>query len=102
MQKNAEDYTENDLMTIDEYKKATAVLNDQRMKYKKMLEEEKTKIQEKIKKEANELDNTIFNLFQTKMRYDSVILQESLKIKRLLKLLSDRNQWEQQIERYKY
>lgn len=102
MQKNADDYTEDDLMAIDEYEKASAALNDERMEYKNMLENEKTEIQMKEKNDVDKLDYSIFELFRTKMKYDSAILQENLKIKRLSKLLSDNDKWKQQIKLYKY
>lgn len=89
-------------MAIDEYEKATAALNDERMEYKNMLEKEKTEIQEKIKNYLDKLDDSIFELFQTKMKYDSAILQENLKIKRFSKLLSDNDKQSQQIKQHKY
>lgn len=47
---------------------------------------------------TEEFDNNVFNLFQIKIKYNSAINHECLKIVRLSKLLSDNNQRKQQVK----
>lgn len=98
MKKKPEDYTREDLEAIDEYEKAVAARNDERLKYKKILEEEKANINRRIEDTVNEFDNNVFELFKIKLKYDSAIDQERLKIIRLSKMLSDSDQRNRQIK----
>lgn len=93
-----EDYTEDDLRAINEYEKLAMTRNDERIKYKKILEDEKSKINQHIKENIDEIDNNVFKLFQIKLKYNSAINQEYLKIIRLSKMLSDSEQRKQHIE----
>lgn len=101
MEKNPENYTEDDLNTIDGYKQAVLARNEERMKYKKILEEEKIKINQQVKDIINTFDSGLFKLFQIKLKYNSAINHEYLKINRLSKMLSDSNKRKQLIELYK-
>lgn len=74
--------------------------NDERKKYKHILEEEKMTIIHHMEEITDEFDNNVFKLFQMKMKYNSAINQEYLKIIRLSKLLSDDNQRIQQIKQF--
>lgn len=74
--------------------------NDERKKYKHILEEEKKMIIHHMEEITDEFDNNVFKLFQIKMQYNSAINQEYLKIIRLSKLLSDDNQRIQQIKQF--
>lgn len=49
-----------------------------------------------------EFDNNVFTLFQMKLKYNSAINQEHLKMLRLSKMLSDCDQRKLQIKEYKY
>lgn len=93
-----EDYTKDDLKAINEYEKLSTTRNDERIKYKKILEDEKSKINQYIKENIDEIDNNIFKLFQIKLKYNSAINQEYLKIIRLSKMLSDSEQRKQNIK----
>jgi len=99
--KSPAEYTEDDLKTINEYKNAVMVRNEERTKYKKILEEEKTKINEKIKEIVDTFDDSLFQLFQAKSKYNLAISQEYLKIGRLSKMLNDSVKRKQLIEQYK-
>lgn len=101
MKKNPDDYTEEDLKAVSDYEKLSTALSDERMKYKKILEEEKTKLIAKIEKSIDEFDNSVFKLFKTKLKYDSAINHEYLKIVRLSKMLSDSERRKQRIELYR-
>lgn len=101
MEKNPEDYTEDDLNTIDGYKQAILTRNEERMKYKKILEEEKIKINQQVKNIIDTFDSGLFKLFKIKLKYNSAINHEYLKINRLSKMLNDSNKRKQLIELYK-
>jgi len=77
-------------------------LNDERIKYKNILEEEKIKIYHHIEQIIIEFDNDVFTLFQMRLKYNSAIEQEHLKMLRLSKMLSDSDQRKQKIKGYKY
>lgn len=87
-----------DLKAIVEYEKLTFALNDERIKYKNILEEEKTKIHHQIEQIIEIFDNNVFLLFQMRLKYNSAIDQENLKMLRLSKMLSDSDQRKQQIK----
>lgn len=78
------------------------IRNDERIKYKKILEDEKTKIIQHIKENLDEVDNNIFELFQTKLKYNSAINQEYLKIIRLSKMLNESDQRKNHIALHMY
>lgn len=88
-------------MAIDEYEKLTLALNDERIKYKNILEEEKIKIHHHMAQIIEQFDNNVFTLFQMKLKYNSAIDQENLKMLRLSKMLSDSDQRKHQIKRHK-
>lgn len=73
-------------------------LTNERMKYKKILEEEKLNIEQNINDNINEFDNNVLKLFQMKLKYNSAIKQEYLKIIRLSRMLSESDQRKQQIK----
>lgn len=98
LEKKPEDYSQEDCIAINEYEKAVLAWNDERLKYKKILEEEKANINQQIEEDVNKFDNNVFNLFQIKLKYNSAINQEYLKIIRLSKMLSDSNTRNQQIK----
>lgn len=97
MNKKPEDYTEDDLKDISNFEKAVVVWNDERMKYKKILEEEKTKIKQNIRESVENFDSSLFNLFKMKLKYNSAVNQELMKMIRLSKMLSGSEQRKQQI-----
>lgn len=101
LKKNPDDYTEEDLQAVSDYEKLSSALSDERVKYKKILEEEKTKLTTKIEKSTDEFDNSVFKLFKTKLKYDSAINHELLKIVRLSKMLNDSERRRQRIEQYR-
>jgi hypothetical protein len=98
LNKKPEDYTVGDLKLIIKYEEAVVALNNDRMKYKTILEQEKIEIDRNIKKSIKELDKNIKNLFEIKIKYDSAINQEYLKIIRISKILNDSDQRKQQIK----
>ncbi|XP_016656351.2 cilia- and flagella-associated protein 43 [Acyrthosiphon pisum] len=100
LNKNPEDFTADDLKAIDEYEKLTLALNEERVKYKNILEEEKTKIHHHIEQIIEQFDNNVFTLFQMKLKYNSAIDHENLKMLRLSKMLSDSDQRKHQIKRH--
>ncbi|XP_026806697.1 cilia- and flagella-associated protein 43-like [Rhopalosiphum maidis] len=100
LNKNSEDFTKDDLKAIDEYKKLTLTLNDERIKYKNILEEEKIKIHHHIAQIIKKFDHNVFMLFQLKLKYNSAIDQEILKMLRLSKMLSDSDQRKHQIKQH--
>lgn len=102
MEINPEEYTEEDLKCVREYEKLVLIRNDERIKYKKILEDEKTKIIQLIKESIVEVDNNVFKLFRIKLKYNSAIHQEYLKINRLSKMLSESDQQKQQIKLHRY
>jgi len=101
LNKIPEEYTADDLKAINGYEKLTLVLNDERTKYKYILEKEKIKIYHHIEKIIMEFDNNVFTLFQMKLKYNSAINQEHLKMLRLSKMLSDSDQRKRKIKQYK-
>jgi len=88
-------------MALNEYTDLVTARNDDRIKYAKILEEEKLKINQKIQIIIDKFDDSLFKLFQIKLKYNSAIYHEQLKIIRLSKMLSDNNQRKQQIKIYK-
>ncbi|XP_060871614.1 cilia- and flagella-associated protein 43 isoform X4 [Metopolophium dirhodum] len=100
LNKNPEDFTADDLKAIDEYEKLTLALNDDRIKYKNILEEEKIKIHHHIAQIIEQFDNNVFTLFKMKLKYNSAIDHENLKMLRLSKMLSDSDQRKHQIKRH--
>lgn len=74
--------------------------NDERKIYKDILEAEKMMIIHHMEEITDEFDGNVFKLFQIKMKYNSAINQEYLKIIRLSKLLSDDSQRMQQVKQY--
>ncbi|XP_060835448.1 cilia- and flagella-associated protein 43 isoform X2 [Rhopalosiphum padi] len=100
LNKNPEDFTKDDLKAIDEYKKLTLTLNDERIKYKNILEEEKIKIHHHIAQIIEKFDHNVFMLFQLRLKYNSAIDQENLKMLRLSKMLSDSDQRKHQIKQH--
>lgn len=76
-------------------------LNNERIKYKNILEEEKIKIHHHIAQIIEQFDNNVFSLFQMKLKYNSAIDHETLKMLRLLKMLSDSHQRKHQIKRHR-
>lgn len=102
MIKKPENYTEEDIKTIRQYDDLVVFKNSERIRYKEILEEERSKINRYINASIEEFDEKIFNLFQTKLKYNSAINQEYLKIIRLSKMLSDSQQRRQQIQIFEY
>ncbi|XP_025190964.1 cilia- and flagella-associated protein 43-like [Melanaphis sacchari] len=100
LNKNPEEFTADDFKAINVYEKLTLILNDERIKYKNILEEEKIKIYYHIEQIILEFDNNVFMLFQMKLKYNSAINQEHLKILRLSKILNDNDQRKRQIKEY--
>jgi len=88
-------------MALNEYTDLVTARNNDRIKYAKILEEEKLKINQKIQKIIDKFDDSLFKLFQIKLKYNSAIYHEHLKIIRLSKMLNDNNQRKQQIKIYK-
>jgi hypothetical protein len=101
LEKKPEDYSREDCIAINEYEKAVVAWNDERLKYKKILEKEKANINQQIEENVNKFDNNVFNLFQIKLKYNAAINQEYLKIIRLSKMLSDSDRRNQQIKLHK-
>lgn len=102
MIKKPENYTEEDIKIIRQYDDLIANKNSERIRYKIILEEERTNIICHINASIEEFDKKIFNLFQTKLKYNSAINQEYLKISRLSKMLSDSDERKQKILFYEY
>lgn len=102
MNKNPEEFTAEDFKAISVYEKLTLTLNDERIKYKNILDEEKIKIYHHIEQIIIEFDSNVFTLFQMRLKYNSAIDQEHLKMLRLSKMLSDSDHRKLQIKRYKY
>lgn len=102
MIKKPENYTEEDIKTIRQYDDLVVFKNSERIRYKEILEEERSKIIRHINASIEEFDEKIFNLFQTKLKYNSAINQEYLKIIRLSKMLCDSQQRRQQIQIFEY
>jgi hypothetical protein len=75
-------------------------LNDERIKYKNILEEEKIKIHHHIAQIIEKFDHNVFMLFQLRLKYNSAIDQENLKMLRLSKMLSDSDQRKHQIKQH--
>lgn len=101
MKKKPENYSEDDIIVVNEYKKAVTTLSDERMKYKKILEEEKIKIVNNVENKIEKFDNSVFELFQVKLKYNSAINQEFLKIIRQSKMLSESKKREREIQQHR-
>lgn len=86
---------------MNKYEIAVLTRNEERMKYKKILEDEKIKINQKITKIIDEFDNGLFRLFKTKLKYNSALIQENLKVIRLSKIVRDSVERKQEIEIYR-
>lgn len=72
------------------------------MKYKHILVEENAKIVSHIKRNVEQFDNEVSDLFETKMKYDLAISQEYLKIIRLMNVLDDSDKRKDQILQHEY
>lgn len=90
---------EEDFKALNEYEKAVAAKNSERMKYKTILEDEKAKVFQLIGENIDAFDNSVFQLFQTKLKYNTSINQENLKIIKFSKLLNDNDQHKQRVKR---
>jgi len=93
---------EEDFKAINEYEILVTALDQERIKYKQMLEEEKTNIIQNIKDIIEQFDENVSNLFKKKLNYDSAIDHECLKMIRLSKMLSDNDERKKQIKRHRY
>jgi len=89
---------EEDIRAINEYEKLVVLRHNERNKYRHILEEEKTKIIGHITKSIEKFDQEVFDLFQTKIKYNAAINQERVKIIRLAKLLNDSDKRKKQIQ----
>ncbi|XP_050530954.1 cilia- and flagella-associated protein 43 isoform X2 [Daktulosphaira vitifoliae] len=101
LNKKPEEYTEEDLRTIYEYEKAVNDWDDQRSKYREMLEDEQAKLEKNIKESIRTFDKRVFKLFQTKIKFESAIKQEEMKIYRLKKILNKDKQLVEQLQHLK-
>ncbi|VVC45646.1 Hypothetical protein CINCED_3A007876 [Cinara cedri] len=93
-----ENYTEEDFKDLKEYDNLVAIRNNERLKYKKILEEKKANIIQQINKSIDEFDNNVFEIYKIKLKYNAAINQENLKINRISKMLSDIDYRKQQIK----
>jgi len=91
------DYTDADYKVVAEYGKAVAAKDNDRAKYKRMLEDEQTRIREQIVNTVDVLDDRVFKLFQTKSKYDMAVNQERMKILRLSNILDDNDRRKRQV-----
>ncbi|VVC42480.1 WD40/YVTN repeat-like-containing domain,WD40-repeat-containing domain [Cinara cedri] len=102
LNKKPENYTEEDFKDLDEYDNLVAAKNNERLKYKKILEEKKATIIQQINKSIEEFDNDVFEIYKIKLKYNSAINQENLKINRISKMLSDISYRKQQIKLHEF
>ncbi|XP_050433883.1 cilia- and flagella-associated protein 43 [Adelges cooleyi] len=99
--KEPEEYVEEDIRAVNEYEKAVVAWDEERAKYRNLLQDEQTKLIQKMQESIETFDSRVFELFKTKLKYESAIKQEQLKISRLRKMLSEDIHHIEQIERYK-
>lgn len=102
MTKEPEEYVEEDIRAVNEYEKAVVAWDEERAKYRNLLQDEQTKLIQKMQESIETFDSRVFELFKTKLKYESAIKQEQLKISRLRKMLSEDIHHIEQIERYKF
>ncbi|XP_046658844.1 cilia- and flagella-associated protein 43 isoform X2 [Homalodisca vitripennis] len=90
LEKDPEDYNEADLKAIKEYDEKCKILLSERERYRKMLEIEYKKLESTIQESLTKFDNSLFELFQTRLKVDAAMNHEQLKILRIHQLNDDR------------
>ncbi|XP_069827504.1 cilia- and flagella-associated protein 43 isoform X2 [Dendropsophus ebraccatus] len=78
------EWTEEEKKQFKEYDKKSKELNEEKEKYRKILEAEMKKIQASIIETTVAFDETLTRLFEKKVKCEMVIYQEELKISNLL------------------
>ncbi|XP_026210810.1 cilia- and flagella-associated protein 43 isoform X2 [Anabas testudineus] len=73
-------WSEEEKKAYKEFEKKTKDLNEEKEKYKKLLETEMKKLQAATRDATERFDETLTKLFDKKVRYEMVIYQEELKI----------------------
>ncbi|XP_063303391.1 cilia- and flagella-associated protein 43 [Pelobates fuscus] len=87
LSKSEEDWNEDEKKQFKEYDKKCKELNEEKEKYRKLLEAEMKKIQLSIMESTQGFDDTLSKLFQKKVKTEMVLYQEELKIRNLIFLL---------------
>lgn len=82
-EKKEEEWTDDDRRAADEYKLKVKELEEERDKFKKQLELELKKLQGVVLEGTQAFDDVLHQLFMKKVKTESVIFQEELKILRL-------------------
>ncbi|KAM4748788.1 cilia- and flagella-associated protein 43 [Rhinophrynus dorsalis] len=78
------EWTEEEKKQFKEYDKKCKALNEEKEKYRKILESEMKKIQSSIMESTQAFDEILAKLFERKVKSEMVIYQEELKINNLL------------------
>eukprot|EP00731_Ephydatia_muelleri_P020647 Em0013g374a len=83
MQKDPAEMTEDEIRMAKEFEKKEAAFLEEREKLKKALEAEFKKLQSSIVQSMEQFDERLHKLFELKIRTETAVLQEELKILRL-------------------
>ncbi|XP_018407904.1 PREDICTED: cilia- and flagella-associated protein 43 [Nanorana parkeri] len=84
MSKTEAEWTEEEKKQFKEYDKKCKELNEEKDKYRKILEAEMKKIQTSIMETTQAFDDALMRLFEKKVKSEMAIYQEELKISNLL------------------
>ncbi|XP_074094526.1 cilia- and flagella-associated protein 43 isoform X2 [Cotesia typhae] len=85
LSKNSINYSEEDLLIIKKYEEDVKILNNERLKYKKILQDEIVSLQDLLKKGVKSFDEKLENLFLERIKIESAVLQENLMKQRELR-----------------
>lgn len=89
MEKEPEEFNEEDLRSVRDYEEDVKFLNNERQRYKKMLEAEYIKICNNLRDSTKKFNRRLADCIITKLQVDSSIRQENLKMSRL-RLINNR------------
>lgn len=87
MSKEPSELTEEEIILVREFQKKEEAFLEERERLKKSLEAELHKLQASIIQAMEQFDDRVLKLFQLKMRSESAIHQEELKMLRLSRAL---------------
>lgn len=82
-QKDPEDYNQDDLRAIRDYEEKVKFLESERLRYKRMLVAEYGNLGNFVRESVKKFDGRVEDLLLLKIKVDSAIGQENLKINRL-------------------
>ncbi|KAJ8927378.1 hypothetical protein NQ314_020153 [Rhamnusium bicolor] len=83
LEKEPEHFNEEDLRAVRDYEEKVAFLHSERERYKKLLDAEFTKIATNLRDNIRKFNQKLKDCLEFKMRLDSGLNQENLKVNRV-------------------